>query len=137
MTPNPSDDSEFIKLRDLAHKLEVEVAVLKAQGVAQKEALDLANKALDAYKSANNEWRAALSDSQSQISKYQTIATADAKFEKETDARNALTDRVITLEKAKSEQGGKSAGIDKTWALIGTLAFLAIALFGMWMRTNK
>jgi hypothetical protein len=131
------DDSEFIKLRDLAHGLEVEVAVLKAQGQAAKEALALANKALDNYKSANNEWRAALSDSQAQISQYMTIQTADARFDKEMGQRGALADRVYALEKNKNEQSGKSAGIDKTWALIVTLAFLAIALFGMWMRTSK
>jgi hypothetical protein len=132
--PTAYEDSEFIKLRDLAHKLEVEVEVLKAQGAAAKEALQLANKALDAYKSANNEWRSALSDSQNRISQYMTTTTADARFDKETGQRGALADRVYALEKTKSEQSGKSAGIDKTWALIVTLAFLAVALFGMWMR---
>ena len=134
MPTNLYDDSEFIKLRDLAHKLEVEVAVLNAHRDAAKEALEIANKALDSYKSANNEWRSTFSDYRSEMGQYMTTQTADARFEKEIGQRISLADRVYALEKLKSEQSGKSAGFDKIWAMIVTLAFLAMALFGLWLR---
>src|ERR1700733_812625 len=117
MPTNLYDDSEFIKLRDLAHKLEVDVEVLKAERRADKEALNLANKALDSYKAANNEWGHSLRDAQSQINQYMTTNTADAKFEKEESARSAIGDRVSSLEKNRNELSGRSGGIDKTWAL--------------------
>src|ERR1700684_2356766 len=128
MPTNLYDDSEFIKLRDLAHKLEVDVEVLKAERRADKEALTLANKALDSYKASNNEWRSALSDSQNQISQYMTTNTANALFEKETGQRGALSDRVYALEKNRNEQSGRSSGIDTTRTLLITLAFLTLAV---------
>jgi chromosome segregation ATPase len=128
MPTNLYDDSEFIKLRDLAHRLEVEVEVLKARGEAAKEALALASEALIAYKASNNEWGHSLRDAQSQINQYMTTNTADAKFEKEESARTAISDRVNSLEKNRNELSGRSTGADTTRTLLITLAFLTLAV---------
>jgi type II secretory pathway pseudopilin PulG len=136
MTPNDYDDSEFIKLREKTHELEVHVARLQEQIIASKEALSLANKALDAYKSANNEWRSSLDDAREEINKYMLTATADARFDKEMGQRGALADRVYALEKNRNEQTGRVTGIDKTWAVIYAVSILLVALGTMWVLTR-
>lgn len=129
-------ETEFLRLRDQVAALEVRIAVLETQRTADQQALTIAKEALDAYKAANNEWGRTFSEWRAQMSEYMTTKTADAKFEKESDSRGALADRVISLEGTGKEQRGKTAGIDKTWALIISLILLAVALVGLWLKSK-
>lgn len=131
------DDAEFVKLRDLAHTLEVDVARLQEKDSAAKEALTLANKALDSYKQANNEWRASLEDAHDEINKYMLTETADARFDKEAGQRGALTDRVFSLEKNRNEQSGRNSGIEKAWGVVGFVIGAAISFATMWALLHK
>jgi hypothetical protein len=128
------EDSEFTKLRELAHMLEVDVAVLKSQRDAAEKALTLAKEALDAYKAANNEWGRTFSEWRGQMSQYMLTQTADARFDKESGQRGALADRVVSLEGTKKEQSGRTAGIDKTWALVITLVLVGLGVVGLWLK---
>jgi hypothetical protein len=120
--------AEIVTLRNLAHDLDMKVAVLEAQREAGQEALKIAFSSLDAYKAANNEWRATLGDL---INRFQSKTEIGAMFERRDVQTGALADRLFMLEKSKSMDTGKSEAGDKIWARAITIISIALIALGL------
>lgn len=130
MTPNEYSDSEFIKLREKAHDLEVKVARLEEQEKAGDRALAIASRALEHSQTVSNEWRKENID---QRALFPTTAKVDGQFQTEAAERRAVESRVYVLEKASNaDQGKHSANILWLGLAITIVNILIGVVFHVW-----
>jgi hypothetical protein len=121
VTPNEYNDTEFVKLREKCHELEIAVARLQEQELASDRALVIANQSLQHSQAVSNEWRKENID---QRALYPTISKMDGMFATEAAERRSLENRIIIIEKEQSNQSGRLA----TWGTVLTLVIIAIQI---------
>jgi hypothetical protein len=128
---NGLTSDEIVTLRNLAHRLETEVEVLKSQRISDKEALSVANQVLTKWQATTNEWRATVEDL---MNRFMQKKEAEALLDKESVQRAALGDRVNVLEKNKSQDTGKHMAVSTVAAIAATIASLLIAGAALLLR---
>jgi hypothetical protein len=133
--PSDYSDTEFIKLRDLTHKLDVEVAVLKQAKADSDKALVIADEALKHAQAVSNEWRKENID---QRATYPTIAKVDGQITTEQAERRALESRVVLLEKTGNADLGKHSAFDTVWVRFAVILTFVLTVVGLlWSHLGK
>jgi hypothetical protein len=125
------DSREVIKLREAVHQLEVHVAVQAAEAKASEKALVLARNALEHAQAASNEWRQENID---QRALFMTEDKVRGLFETEAAERRSLESRILSLEKIKVADTGRSSAFSSVWVVTTTIAFIVIAAVGLIVR---
>jgi len=109
---NEYSDSEFVKLRDKVHALEISVARLQEQEKAAAAALVIAREALTHAQEVSNEWRKENID---QRNLYPTSSKMEGLFATESSERRSLENRIIILEKINATGGGRHTAFEAMW----------------------